>query len=154
MKPNPTKVGTLVKTIPGERHRHRTHVWRVQGTHRNIERLRTWKIEWLGACRKCDGFDMQISMMCRTVNEYGYHTDTTRIPSRSGCATYSLGGFSIFFRRSLPKRSRLPAIASRCPFLVGVLHKGKTAMGSIFNIDPIIKARLLCRQTSTQTIHE
>ncbi len=111
MKPNPTKVGTLVKTIPGERHSHRTHVWRVQGTHRNIERLRTWKIEWLGACRKCDGFDMQISMMCRTVNEYGYHTDTTRIPSRSGCATYSLGGFFNFLQE---KSAQKKPFASHC----------------------------------------
>ena len=47
----------MVKIIPGERHCHRAHVWRAQEMYRHTERLRTWKLEWLGACRKCSWID-------------------------------------------------------------------------------------------------
>ena len=123
-------VGTLVKIIPGERHCHRAHVWRAQETHRNIERLRTWKNEWLGACRKCDGFDVRASMKCRTVKNDGYHTDSTRKQHgylhESGVFLILLGGFLLYYRRSLP-RSRfqpLQAVSSRVSFLVGVRDAG------------------------------
>lgn len=76
--------------------------------HRYTERLRTWKIEWLGACRKCSLFDGATRWSnSRTVNEYGYLWKT----SASGVANsfFCIWAASYrFYRRSLPKRSRVP----------------------------------------------
>ena len=98
IKPNPTKSV------------HRAHVWRAQETHRNIERLRTWKLEWLGACRKCDGFGVKAPMKCWTVKNYGYHTDSTRIPSRrQAWFLFSWAAFSFATGEVCPR-----AVSSRC----------------------------------------
>ena len=134
----------MVKIIPGERHCHRAHVWRAQEMHRQTERLRTWKIEWLGACRKCSGFDgASHRRNSRTVNEYGYLWKT----SVSGVALLDsvciLGGFLEYLQEKSAQKKP-------CSFLCPRSRRG------VFSLVRLNSAVAACgfflRQTSIQSL--
>lgn len=123
IKPNPTDVGTLVKIIPGERHCHRAHVWRAQERHRQTERLRTWKKVWLGACRKCSGFNGQ--PVGETVGQL-MNTDTSWITSvkRRGFTR-----FVLYFGRLLFVLQEKSAQKKPCSFSVSSLAAWGVRLG-------------------------
>ena len=111
--------------------------------HRQTERLRTWKIEWLGACRKCSGFDgASHRRNSRTVNEYGYLWKT----SVSGVALLDsvciLGGFLEYLQEKSAQKKP-------CSFLCPRSRRG------VFSLVRLNSAVAACgfflRQTSIQS---
>ena len=73
IKPNPIKIGTLVKTIPRERHSHRAHVWRSAGNAQTNRKVK--HVERCGLAR-VESVVYWIFNERRTAYEYGYLVDT------------------------------------------------------------------------------